>query len=91
MVSSLANRSTSSRGANVSRFVQNARKSDIGGPQRQECEHDALRRRVEFFRELYHTFGNPTSRSDHLALARKLECYGYKEAAQSERIFGTDN
>jgi predicted DNA binding CopG/RHH family protein len=29
----------------------------FGGPQRQKCEHDELRRRVDFFRDLYSTFG----------------------------------
>lgn len=29
----------------------------FGGPQRQECEHDQLAKRVEFFRDLYNTFG----------------------------------
>lgn len=34
---------------------------------------------------------DPTSKDAHLALGRKLEFYGYKEAAQSEKAFGTDN
>lgn len=29
----------------------------LGGPQRQKCEHDQLAKRVEFFRDLYNTFG----------------------------------
>lgn len=39
----------------------------FGGPQRQKCEHDALRRRVEFFRELYSTFGGPIELASQLS------------------------
>ena len=38
----------------------------LGGPQRQKCEHDVMRRRVEFYRDLYSTFGGPIELASQL-------------------------
>lgn len=60
-----------------------------------EDELEAFARDQRIANELSRLCGrvaaNPTSTNDHMALARKLEYYGFKEAAQSERAFGTDN